>query len=206
MPSHVSSLLLPIATALTTVVLGSWLLLSLTGHGQWFTSESYRRNELVTSPVPLPNVLLENDHSGLQGLHALCAQGPVVLNFVYTRCNSVCSSMGASAAQLAHKLANRHSPAQVLSISFDARDQVDDLQKFKNRLDPHRSSWQIVRLTHPLALNELLESAGVIVIPDALEEFTHNAAWLVLDKRCKVEGVFDLEQIEHVENKLLQIF
>ena len=187
------------------MVLGSWLLLSLTGNGQWFTSESYRRNELVTSPTPLPNVMFENDRSGLQALHALCEQGPVVLNFVYTRCTSVCSSMGASAAQLANKLAIRHSPAQVLSISFDERDHVTDLQKFKKRLDPQSSPWQIARLTHPLQLNELLKSAGVIVIPDALEEFTHNAAWLVLNQRCKVEGVFDLEQIEHVENKLLQI-
>ena len=77
--------------------------------------------------------------------------------------------------------------------------------KFKNRLDPHRSPWQLTRLTHPLKLNELLKSAGVIVIPDALEEFTHNTAWLVLDKSCRVQQVFDLEQTAHVEKLLLQI-
>lgn len=197
--------LVPFTTASAICVAGSLVLLALTGQGQWFTSESFRRNELVTSKYPLPNASLQTVKDEWVDLQNLCDQGPVALNFVYTRCTSICSSMGASAAQLAHKLTASLSPAQVLSITFDDRDSLTDLQKFKNRLDPYKSAWQIARLTHPEALQALLKSAGVIVIPDELEEFTHNAAWLVLNKSCKVENVFDLEQTEYVENKLRQM-
>lgn len=197
--------LVPFTTAAAICVAGSLVLLALTGQGQWFTSESFRRNELATSKHPLPNASLQTVKEEWVELQDLCDRGPVALNFVYTRCTSVCSSMGASAAQLARKLAASHSPAQVLSISFDDRDSITDLQKFKTRLDPYKSAWQIARLTHPEALQKLLKSAGVIVIPDELEEFTHNAAWLLLNKSCKVEKVFDLEQTEHVENQLRQM-
>lgn len=200
-----SKFMVSLVPALAVCAVGLSVLITLTGGAQWFTSESYRRNELVSSQKALPNAALENSKSEKITLESLCEKGPVALNFVYTRCTSVCSSMGASAAQLAIQFEKANSSAQVLSISFDSRDTANELRAFKRRLDPLNSSWTIARVAdHPLALNNFLKQAGVVVIPDELEEFTHNTAWLLLDKSCRVQQVFDLEQTEHVEKQLLQ--
>lgn len=178
---------------------GGALLWYLTGGMRLFTTESWRRAAIAQTPRPLPELVLQ-DHNGRSlALRELCGK-LMLIDFVYTQCSSVCRTLGATSSQLASRLAGPVSSGEVviLSVSFDPiRDTPQRMSEFKRGLEPHETGWTVARPS--TAVDLLLNTLGVVVIPDGRGGFEHNAALHAVDRSCRVARVFDLEGVDDAE-------
>ena len=131
-----------------------------------------------------------------------------MVDFIYTRCQTVCLSLGSSFAQMQASLqhdressatgSERAVPAsagkqvRLLSISFDgAYDTPAQLQAYGQKLQIDPAVWQLARVPDPVQNAALLRSLGVVVVPDGRGDYEHNAALLVVDGRGRLVRIFD---------------
>ena len=195
--------------ASAAVALLGWLSASwLTEGFDVFTAEGARRRAVATVPVPAPHATLLgtgikgidgiNGINGINGesLHSLlAAPGRVtIVSFIYTRCLTVCKALGSSFQQLqaAVSAPTLHSGIQLLSISFDpAHDDMAQLHRYATlwRADPQQ--WHVVAVPDAAQLQALLKAWQVVVIPDGLGGYEHNAALLVVDAGGRLVRIFD---------------
>jgi protein SCO1/2 len=185
-------------TALLSMVLSllgwasaSWL---TEGFRVW-TAEGARRLTVVERPVPLPAALLAGPAmSGLDLRAWLRGKGQVtIVDFVYTRCPTVCSTLGSGFQQLQQAIAARPTDnVRLLSISFDPlHDDAVHLQQYawQWRADPRH--WRVVTVPDTAELKRLLDAFRVVVISDGLGGYEHNAALLIVDERGRLVRIFD---------------
>ncbi|UCV00104.1 SCO family protein [Acidovorax radicis] len=174
----------------------------LTHDFQIWTAEGARRLEVAQHPVPVPPVTVDGPGMAAQPLPALLAQGGGVtlVDFIYTRCQTVCLSLGSSfqqlqAALLADRAAGAHAGVRLLSISFDdAHDTPAVLQAYARTLQADPLVWNWVRVPDVAQQQALLQRLGVVVVPDGRGDYEHNAAFLVLDAQGRLVRVFDLAE------------
>ena len=174
----------------------------LTHDFQVWTAEGARRLEVAQHPVAMPPVTVEGPGISARPLPALLAQsgGVTVVNFVYTRCQTVCLSLGSSFQQMQATLQADLSAGVVpnvhlLSISLDgAYDTPAVLQAHARTLQADSAVWDWVRVPDAAQQQALLQRLGVVVVPDGWGDFEHNAALLVLDDQGRVVRIFDLTE------------
>ena len=118
----------------------------LTHDFQVWTAEGARRLEVVLQPVAVPPVVAEGPNISTQPLVALVsAPGTITLvDFIYTRCQTVCLTLGSSFQQMQASLLNDRSTGQgtgvrLLSISFDSAH--DTPAALSNPSQPLWNSW-----------------------------------------------------------------
>ena len=194
---------------LRTAVLS--LLLALCGyaaadwltHGfQVWTDEGARRLEVALQPVDAPRVAVDGPGVAAPDLPALLAQGGgvTIADFIYTRCQSVCLSLGSSFQQLqaalqADRAAGQRANVRLLSISFDgAHDHPAALRAYAQGLQADPALWRFVRVPDAGQQQALLRRLGVVVVPDGRGDYEHNAALLVFDARGRMVRVFDVAE------------
>lgn len=194
---------------LRTAVLS--LLLALCGyaaadwltHGfQVWTDEGARRLEVALQPVDAPRVAVDGPGVAAPDLPALLAQGGgvTIADFIYTRCQSVCLSLGSTFQQLqaalqADRAAGQSANVRLLSISFDgAHDHPAALRAYAQGLRPDPALWRFVRVPDAVQEQALLRRLGVVVVPDGRGDYEHNAALLVFDARGRMVRVFDVAE------------
>ena len=194
---------------LRTAVLS--LLLALCGyaaadwltHGfQVWTDEGARRLEVALQPVDAPRVAVDGPGVAAPDLPALLAQGGgvTIADFIYTRCQTVCLSLGSTFQQLqaalrAHAEAGHSANVRLLSISFDgARDHPAALRAYAQGLRADPALWRFVRVPDAAQEQALLRRLGVVVVPDGRGDYEHNAALLVFDARGRMVRVFDVAE------------
>lgn len=189
---------------LRTAVLS--LLLALCGyaaadwltHGfQVWTDEGARRLEVALHPVDAPRVAVDGPGVAAPDLPALLAQGGgvTIADFIYTRCQSVCLSLGSSFQQLQAALQADRANVRLLSISFDgAHDHPAALRAYAHGLQADPALWRFVRVPDAAQEQALLRHLGVVVVPDGRGDYEHNAALLVFDARGRMVRVLDVAE------------
>jgi len=126
----------------------------------------------------------------------------MVIDFVYTRCPSVCKVLGGVSAQLASRLSDavESGKAMVLSVSFDpANDTPEAMTRFKRVLEPRETPWMVARPLSSDGRRALLQTFGVEVIPDGAGGFDHNAALHLVDPSCRLTRILDYDNISDAE-------
>lgn len=199
--------------AVLVCCLGSALVWQLTDGLHSFTSEAWRREAVQRSPRLLPNIALEDEQGQRLHLHDLCNpqanpghRSAIVLDFVYTRCPTVCRTLGAASTQLANRLSDRGAQVHVLSISFDPEhDTPEQMLRYKRGMESTPSAWHIARASSAIETEAISRTAGVVVIADGLGGFEHNAALVLVDSACKMTQIFDVEEIDHAERAVRQL-
>lgn len=168
-----------------------------------WTAEGARRLEVVRSPLAVPQTTVAGPHTAPTPLPALLADGggATILDFMYTRCLAVCSSLGSGfqqlQAQIARDVPAGTSPLRLLSVSFDpAHDDAAALERYAARLGADPRIWRFVAPAQARDLEALLDRFGVVVIPDGIGGYQHNAALLVVDARARVVRIFDYGELE----------
>jgi protein SCO1/2 len=186
-------------STLACLVLGLALTWWVTDGLSHFTSESWRRAEILAQPRPIPDVALQ-DHAGHEtSLGTLCGK-VLVIDFIYTRCPTVCRSQGGISSQLARHLSEQAGDVQVLSISFDPHnDTPEALNKFKQYMEPSPTGWHLARPTRSADRQALLKTFGVVVIPDGYGGYDHNAALHIVNQ-CRLVRIMDPEDIPGAVN------
>ena len=190
-------------TALLSVILAAaaygasaWL----THDFQVWTAEGARRMEVALQPIAAPAVRIDGPGLVLQPLSYILADGHSItlLDFVYTRCRTVCTALGSAFQQIQATLqADGRTDAaaqrvRLVSISFDAQyDNPQILQAYAARLGAAPPLWRFVRVPDVGESQRLLAALQVVVVPDGRGEFEHNAALLVIDQHGRLVRVFD---------------
>lgn len=174
----------------------------LTHDFQVWTAEGARRLEVALQPVAAPATAVDGPGLAAQPLDAwLAAERRVtVVDFIYTRCETLCLSLGGVFQQLQRRLQQSGTPGdgvRLLSISFDgAHDTPERLAAYARGLGADPAWWRFVRVPGDGVTAELLRRFQVVVVPDGRGGYEHNAALLVLDADGRLVRVFDLAEQE----------
>jgi len=126
----------------------------------------------------------------------------VVLDFIYTRCPTVCNTLGFKFQQLQNQVINRglDKHVEILSISFDPNhDSPTALARYLALHKADDTVWSALVPVSNSALEELKRRFGVVVINDEFGGFTHNAAIYVIE-RGELKKIFNDDSIDSVMN------
>ena len=181
------------ALALAGYASAAWI----THDFQVWTAEGARRLEVALVPVPAPALAVETADAPPVRLPQLLADGHsvTIVEFFYTRCQTVCLSLGATFQQYQAALqADPRAAVKLLSISFDPRDDTADLRKYAARMHADPARWRFARAADPAQLHALLSAFEVTVVPAGHGDFEHNAALLVVDRHGRLVRIFDLAE------------
>lgn len=198
-----AGLLQTFAASLLALLLGLGAILLATDGGHAFTTEALRRGQVARAPQQLPDFSLRDRTDQPAMLHQLLASdGRVqIVDFVYTRCQTVCSVLGSVYQRLQQQLLERGLQDKVglLTISFDpANDDAAALQDYAARLRMDPAAWQIVTLASVADRRRLLDAFGIMIVPAPLGEFEHNAALHIIDPAGRLVRIIDYEVINQV--------
>jgi protein SCO1/2 len=184
--------------SLVALLLGLAAIFFSTDHGHAFTTESLRRSEVARHPVLIPDLPVIGADGRRQKLRQWMAADRRVwiVDFVYTRCQTVCSSLGSVYQQLQAQILARdlHDKVGLLSISFDpAHDDAAALSAYASRMRMNAGTWQIVSLESVPERQLLLDAFGIMVVSAPLNEFEHNAALHIIDQNGRLVRIMDYD-------------
>ena len=117
----------------------------------------------------------------------------LVVDFIYTRCPSVCQALGSAYQQMQAQLeADRIDNVKLLSVSFDlAHDDAAALSAYGRLHRTQTDHWLLAAPTSAANAAALLQSLGVVVIPDGAGGYAHNAALHLIDSRGRLLAIHD---------------
>ncbi len=175
------------ACALCAAVFAAGVARLTEGFEVW-TFEALRRSAAARGELRMPVTALRDAAGRPAGL----APGAVYLvDFIYTRCESVCQSLGTEFFQ-AQQALQPGDGVRLLSVSIDPeRDGAAELAGYAklHRADP--ALWTLAAPVSPVAGADALKALGVVAVPDGLGGWVHNGAIHVVDASGRVHRVFD---------------
>jgi protein SCO1/2 len=157
------------------------------------TSDGARELAIERSPRPVPDVSLVDQDGKVFSLGSYRGRR-VLIEFIYTRCPTVCGELGDT---FQHMLSEREKVApnqgpDLLSISFDPKnDDTQALKYYGERFGAASPRWRIAKPLDRQGLARLLDTFGVVVIPDGMDGFVHNTAVYLVDRRSRLIRILD---------------
>lgn len=187
---------LRLAIALLVVcAIGLGAMAAITDGFTLVTTETARRQSIARHPRPLPDVMLGTGSvTGGSLRRLLHDDGRVaIVDFIYTRCFSICLAMGSEFQQLQDTIRRRGLAGRIrlVSVSFDPADTPDDLARYARTMHADPSIWQFYGAPSQPGLEDLLGTFGVVVVPAPLGQFVHNAAYHVVTPDARLARVVD---------------
>lgn len=161
------------------------------------TSEQARRISISRQPVAVPDATLRMADGSQKSLRDLLINpsGSSIVGFFYSRCNSICVTMGNDLRKLQQLITDKglEGKVQLLSISFDAHnDNTQVLSAYGDRMQARDTIWQIAAAEQGESLAVVLDTFGIRVIDDGKGGFVHNSAYHVVGARGDLEAIVDL--------------
>lgn len=156
------------------------------------SSAGARQLAIERSPRPLPNPQLVDQDGHVFSLAGYRGRR-LMVDFIYTRCPTICGLLGDDFENVARMVDNGAAAGiDLLSISFDpANDDREALRLYGERFGAHAPHWRIARPANAEGLAALLQSFGVVVIPDGAGGFIHNSAVYVVDGQGRLVRILD---------------
>lgn len=180
--------------ALAALVAGCSLLWHATHGLRVFTAEGERRASVEREPREIPHVTLV-DMTGERFSFPGQDGSPALVEFIYTRCPTICTQLGETFARLTPEVSRRDASAKLISISFDlAHDDNEALAGYAELHGADGKRWTVARPAGPRDLDALIETFGVTVIADGFGGFEHNAAVHLVNRHGQLAGIFGLDE------------
>ncbi|REF01989.1 SCO family protein [Cupriavidus plantarum] len=181
----------------------------LTDGWRAWTLDQRREHRIAAGTLRLPALMVRDQagrgvrwfggDAGRAGGDALAGPDAVYLvDFIYTRCMTVCRALGAAFTQLQARIEADGLSGRIglRSLSFDPRDEIADLAGYAGEHRARLPDWAVAAAVDPAAMHALLRDADVIAIPDGFGGFAHNGGLHVVDARGHVLGAFPLDRYE----------
>jgi protein SCO1/2 len=157
---------------------GILLIYIQTDNFQAFTAESARRLDIEEQPIKLSDYQLI-DANGEQMNFSDLQGKTLLIDFIYTRCPTVCTLLGSSYANLQRKIIKDQNLKNValISVSFDLTyDNAAALKAYQQRYTHTPEQWHMFVPKSKQQLHTMLAEFGVVVIDDLYGGFIHNSA------------------------------
>lgn len=183
-------------TALLVVIVGSWATYVQTDGLTVLTTEAARRASIARQPVPIPAIRVQLATGQTVDLSTELAtdQRVVIVNFMYTRCISVCVAMGNEFQQLQKEIKARglEDRVRLISISFDPGDTSQWLTRYQARMKADPGVWQAMLAVDNTQRQRLLATFGIVVVPAPMGQYEHNTAYHVVTPDGRLTRIVDL--------------
>ena len=193
-----SDTLITLLAALLVLSAGLAVSYRATDGFQAFTLESARRLQAMRSPELLAELPLELAEGHKRTL-ADWRGRYVLVDFIFTRCTTLCMAMGSGYERLQRALASEIEADRVrlLTVSIDPRrDRLADLADYRRRYTKDITGWDIGRPQDEQVLEAWLMSFGVVAIPEPVAGIAHNAAIHVVAPNGRLVAIYDLGDID----------
>lgn len=157
------------------------------------TTAGARQLAVERAPLSLPDVALVDQNGHAFSLSEYKGR-PVLVDFIYTRCPTLCGELGDDFHGVLELMGGTGTarPIDLLSISFDPQnDDREALQLYGDRWGAKAPGWRIAAPADQRSLAALLRSFGVVVIADGMGGFTHNSAVYLVDGKGRLAGILD---------------
>jgi protein SCO1 len=156
------------------------------------TSAGARQLSVERAPQILPDARLIDQDGAPFTLRAYRGRA-VLVDFIYTRCPTICGLLGDDFAHVLQAIAPSQSgaPVDLLSISFDPTDSSQVLRLYGERFGAKAPRWRVAAPADAENRAALLRTFGVVVIPDGMGGFIHNDAVYVIDARGRLARILD---------------
>lgn len=182
----------------------AWGMHRITHGFEVWTFEGQRQLQLRAGALQAPQVALRGVDGNARELWHGAAMAPkaYLVDFIYTRCPSVCLALGSEYQQMQRELATRNaadrSPASaasdgvhLVSLSFDvAHDGAPQLAQYAATLQADPRWWTLAVPATQGEAQTLLRALGVVAVPDGQGGFVHNGAIHLLDAQGVLRGLF----------------
>jgi protein SCO1/2 len=160
------------------------------------TTEAARRVDIARVPRMLPDAPLVGQDGAQTALRRVLGDDGriAVVNFMYTRCVSICLAMGAEFQQLQQAIAERGwgDRVRLLSLSFDPADTPEYLRRYAQTRHADPALWRTATLAPGVRRQALLDAFGIIVVPASYGQYEHNAAYHVVHPDGHLVRVMDI--------------
>lgn len=173
-------------------------------HGfEVWTFEGRRQLQWQAGELRAQPVALRSSDGSAPRLWADAETAPAayLVDFVYTRCASVCRALGSEYQQMQRELAKQRGSGSTLpdvhlvSISFDvAHDDPAQLARYAVEMHADPRHWTLAVPATPDDALALLRSLGVVVTPDGAGGFVHNGSIHLLDERGRLRGLYAFDE------------
>lgn len=134
---------------------------------------------------------------------------PTIVNFVFTRCDTICPVISAKMERLQEKLLDRRAePIKLVSISVDpAHDTPERLATYAQRFHARPDKWRFLTgaVDHVRALVEGPFMNSMInegVTPSGAPAISHNGYFVLVDGNLAIRGVYDSNEIAKLDELL----
>lgn len=167
-----------------------------------YTLESARRLAALNAPAAVPDLALEIAGAGRTRLDKWRGQ-VLLVDFIYTSCPTYCAALGSVYAQLQQRLGPEIAAGTVrlVSVSFDpAHDGPTELAAYRLRYSRDTPGWDLGRPVHAGELKRWLDTFGIVVIPDGLGGYAHNAAVHVVGPDSKLVAILGFDDLDGIVN------
>lgn len=158
------------------------------------TAEGARRLSIEARPRLLPDVALA-DQNGTAFRLSDYKGRPVLVEFFYTRCPTVCTRLTAAFQTLSATIpAGGDGTPVLVGITFDpTHDTRDALRDYARAYGADGRTWRFARTADANGLKALLDAFGVVVIDDGMGGFDHNTAIHFVDAGGRLARIYDIE-------------
>jgi protein SCO1/2 len=163
------------------------------------TSDGVRRVDLERAPRRLPPIMLVDQAGQTLPLSAYGTPSSHVtfVTLQYVRCQTVCRTSAAGQSWLQHEIRARglEQRVRLLTLSFDpANDSSEILAAHARRLGADYGSWRFATVRDAADLAALLKLFGIVVLPDGLGGYSHNAALFLIGRDGRLARAYDVER------------
>lgn len=191
--------------SLLVLVAGLTALFYATDGLRAFTSETARRISVSEHPRTIPPVALQTAKGERTSFTKLRGRW-LLVDFIYTRCETYCSAQGNEFAQLQRRLAESIAAEHVLllSISFDPHDGPKELADYQRRFGNQGAGWIAARAVNDDGRKTLMRVFGVTAVADEMGGFVHNAAINVVDPSGQLVAIRDWNDANGAVDYIMQ--
>ena len=163
------------------------------------TSDGVRRAEIASAPRTLPAIGLIDAGGRRLALsdYGRPARRVTFVTLAYVRCQSVCLTSVAGQSWLQGEIQARGlgDRVRLLTLSFDpANDTPQVLAEQARRLDADPAVWRFAGVADPAQLRAMLDLFGVVVLPDGLGGYSHNAALFLIGEDGRLSRAYDIDR------------
>lgn len=188
------------AIALVAVlILGLAAFAAVTSGFSAVTADGVRRVQLERQPRALPPLDLIDAKGNAISLQAYATPGRQVtfVSLVYLQCRSICRTSLSGQSWMQHAIQSRglENEIRLLTLSFDpVHDTPGAMTEHARRLGADPGLWTFATVQNHADLNAMLSLFDIIVLPDGLGDYTHNAALFLIDESGSLSKAYDIDR------------
>ena len=191
------------ALCLGLVTLSAWGAWHHTAGLSVWTFEGRRELQVAAGELHAPRVAMHTAFGDdeLAWPASPTAPAAYLVDFIYTRCPSVCRTLGSQYQQMQRELAAQArtdaaaTRVRLASISFDVRhDGTAELKQLAGSLHANPAHWSFAVPASEGDSNTLLRGLGVVAITDGEGGFVHNGDIHLLDRQGRLRALFAMDE------------